>query len=257
MNLLLDIFRCAPDFAAPLTHCFFLAVSFDHFLSAPSQIDPRHDGLIERKYTPTSSDDDLGHFDLVIKVYRPGDTYDPPRPQFCDGGKMSRFMDSLKIGDMLDLQGPFGHIEYKGCGQFESSRKELPVVRHVGMVAGGTGITPMLQVMTAILNNKKDETNVSLLFANQTEEDILVRDMLETLQKKHPTRLKIHYTLDRPPAGWTGFSGFVTEEMLLKSMPKASDSSIVLMCGPPVMIDRAVRPNLEKLGFDKTQILAF
>jgi hypothetical protein len=32
------------------------------------QIDPSHDGLIERKYTPTSSDDDLGHFDLVIKV---------------------------------------------------------------------------------------------------------------------------------------------------------------------------------------------
>jgi cytochrome-b5 reductase len=27
---------------------------------------------IERKYTPTSSDDDLGHVDLVIKVYRPG-----------------------------------------------------------------------------------------------------------------------------------------------------------------------------------------
>ncbi len=34
----------------------------------PPQIDPSHDGLIERKYTPTSSDDDLGHFDLVIKV---------------------------------------------------------------------------------------------------------------------------------------------------------------------------------------------
>ena len=33
-----------------------------------TQIDPRHDGLIERKYTPTSSDDDVGHFDLVIKV---------------------------------------------------------------------------------------------------------------------------------------------------------------------------------------------
>ena len=222
-----------------------------------AQIDPRADGLVERKYTPTSSDDDLGHFDLVIKVYRPGDTYDPPRPQFCDGGKMSRFMDSLKVGDMLDLQGPFGHIEYKGCGQFESNRKPLPVVKNVGMVAGGTGITPMLQVITAILKDKTDKTCVRLLFANQTEEDILVRDMLDSLQRKHPARLQIFYTLDRPPAGWTGFSGFVTKDMLLKSMPQASDSSVVLMCGPPVMIDRAVRPNLEMLGFDKAQILAF
>jgi len=50
---------------------------------------------------------------------------------------------------------------------------------------------------------------------------------------------------------------FVTEDMLLKCMPKASAESVVLMCGPPVMIDRAVKPNLEKLGFDKAQMLAF
>ena len=49
----------------------------------------------------------------------------------------------------------------------------------------------------------------------------------------------------------------MTEDMLLKCMPKASAESVVLMCGPPVMIDRAVKPNLEKLGFDKAQMLAF
>ena len=46
-------------------------------------------------------------------------------------------------------------------------------------------------------------TTVSLLFANQTEEDILVRDMLEAELLAHPDRLKIWYTVDRPPAsGW-------------------------------------------------------
>ncbi|KAJ1484174.1 hypothetical protein T484DRAFT_1797853 [Baffinella frigidus] len=72
-------------------------------------------------------------------------TYDPPRERFADGGKMSRFMDSLKIGDKITIQGPFGHIEYKGRGNFENMRKPMPLVKHVGMVAGGTGITPMLQ----------------------------------------------------------------------------------------------------------------
>jgi hypothetical protein len=37
---------------------------------------------IERKYTPTTSDDDLGHVDLVVKVYRPGHTYKPARDRF-------------------------------------------------------------------------------------------------------------------------------------------------------------------------------
>ena len=46
-------------------------------------------------------------------------------------------------------------------------------------------------------------TTVSLLFANQTEEDILVRDMLEAELLAHPDRLKIWYTVDRPRAsGW-------------------------------------------------------
>ena len=34
-------------------------------------------------------------------------------------------------------------------------------------------------------------------------------------------------------------------------------TQVVLMCGPPLMMDRAVKPNLEKLGFDKSQMLAF
>jgi len=168
---------------------------------------------------------------------------------------------------------------------FENMRKPMAVVKHVGMVAGGTGITPMLQIITAIMKDRSDMTQVHLLFANQTEEDILVRDMLEKLRDQNPKRFALHYTLDRylttyltgrvpllplqprlklrfqqlcrPPAGWQGFSGFITEAMLKDTMPGAADESVVLMCGPPVMVDRAVRPNLEKLGFDKTQMLAF
>ena len=61
----------------------------------------------------------------------------------------------------------------------------------------------------------------------------------------------------RPPAGWKGFSGFVTEAMLAECMPKASADSCVLICGPPIMVDKAVRPNLEALGYNKNQIHVF
>ena len=36
--------------------------------------------------------------------------------------------------------------------------------------------------------------------------------MLEDLQKAHPKRLKIWYTLDRPPKKWAYGEGFITEE---------------------------------------------
>ena len=73
---------------------------------------------IERKYTPTSSDDDLGYVDLVIKVYK-GGVID----KFVDGGKMSQYMDTLKAGDKLDISGPIGMHEYLGKGKFKSGSK--------------------------------------------------------------------------------------------------------------------------------------
>lgn len=68
-------------------------------------------------------------------------------------------------------------------------------------ILGGTGITPMLQLIRQITRDPKDETKLSLLFANQTEEDILLRDELEEAAKNHPDQVKIWYTVDRPTDG--------------------------------------------------------
>lgn len=54
----------------------------------------------------------------------------------------------------------------------------------------------MLQIIKAILKDKDDTTKVSLLFANQTEEDILLRSELE-LFAKHDKQFKLWYTVDR------------------------------------------------------------
>lgn len=69
------------------------------------------------------------------------------------------------------------------------------------VILGGTGITPMLQLIRQITRDPKDETKVSLLFANQTEEDILLRDELEEVAKNNPDQVKIWYTVDRPTEG--------------------------------------------------------
>jgi cytochrome-b5 reductase len=97
--------------------------------------------------------------------------------------------------------------------------------------------------------NPNDNTKVSLLFANQTEGDILVREMLEDLRNKNPDRFKLHYTLDRPPAGWQYSSGFITEEMIKNQMPPPGAETLILACGPPPMIKFAIKPNLEKAGY--------
>ncbi|XP_042409256.1 NADH--cytochrome b5 reductase 1-like isoform X1 [Zingiber officinale] len=98
-----------------------------------------------KPYTPTTLDSDLGYFELVIKMY----------PQ----GRMSHHFREMKVGDYMSVKGPKGRFKYQ-VGQ----------VRAFGMIAGGSGITPMFQVTRAILENPKDKTKVHLIYANVTYE---------------------------------------------------------------------------------------
>ena len=208
-----------------------------------------------RPYTPTSSDVDKGHVDFVIKVYFPNE-------RFPEGGKVSQHMHSLKIGDTLDFSGPKGRYEYRGKGTFAIKRLksqgggfEIRKAKKIGMIAGGTGITPMLQVMRAVFRDKGDKTDMSLIFANQTEEDILLRDELDKCERDHDN-FKLHYTVDRPPAkGWRYDTGFVTAEMIKKHMPPPGKDTQILLCGPPPMIKFAIMPAFEQLGYTKDMFI--
>lgn len=228
--------------------------SKDHVLGLPVGkhffVSGRWNGeFVMRPYTPVTGDELPGYVDLVIKVYFPNE-------RFPEGGKMSQLLDTLEIGDSVDIQGPVGHIEYKEPGLFLVKKKPRQVT-HLAMLAGGTGITPMYQVLEAILKNSDDKTKCSLIYANQTEDDILLRDELDAMAKEYPDRVKIWYTVDRPVAGWKYDKGFISHDMCEKHLPPASDVTLALMCGPPPMIKFACIPNLEKMGYKADNILAF
>ncbi|XP_072047871.1 NADH-cytochrome b5 reductase 3-like isoform X3 [Amphiura filiformis] len=240
----------------------FALPSKDHILGLPVgqhiYLTARIDGkLVIRPYTPVTSDDDKGYMDLVIKVY-----FKNVHPKFPDGGKMSQYLEAMAIGDAIDVRGPSGLLVYNGRGKFsiKADKKATPIkktVKNIGMIAGGTGITPMLQLARQVMKDNKDEGNVWLLFANQTEKDILVRQELEELQDGNKDRFKLWYTLDKPEEGWEYSSGFVSEEMLKDHMPPPGDDTIILMCGPPPMIDYACLPNLDKLGYTQEMRFAY
>jgi len=213
--------------------------------------------LVVRPYTPVSSDDDHGFVDFVIKVY-----FKNVHPKFPEGGKMSQHLDSLNIGDTIDIRGPNGLLVYEGRGRFNvrTSKKDPPkqkLAKRIGLIAGGTGITPMLQLIRHIFKDSGDNTKIWLLFANQTEDDILLRDELEEIVAEHKDRFKLWYTVDRPPKDWSYSSGFISTEMIKEHLPSPSPDTLILMCGPPPMIEFACQPNLEKLGYSTEQRFAY
>lgn len=134
---------------------------------------------------------------------------------------MSKYLDEMKIGQTIKVRGPKGAFKY-----------EKGMVDAFGMVAGGTGITPMyqvgqrrahevfelsltiesalpcpifhgssrdgsfyFQVALASLRDPTDKTKFRLIYANNTEADILLRDELDGLAKKYPERFSVYYVL--------------------------------------------------------------
>jgi cytochrome-b5 reductase len=118
-------------------------------------------------------------------------------------------------------------------------------VKNLGLIAGGTGITPMLQIIRDIAHNPDDHTIVHLIFANQTEEDIFLRQELESLPRD---RFHLWYTLDRPPADWKYSTGFINADMCKKHLPAPGPDSYYFVCGPPPMVKFACAPSFAEIG---------
>lgn len=210
------------------------------------------DKLCMRAYTPTSGIDEVGFFELVVKIYFKG-----VHPKFPNGGLMSQYLDSLPLGATLNVKGPLGHIEYTGRGNFLVHGKPK-FAKKLAMMAGGTGITPIYQIIQAVLKDPEDETEMYVVYANRTEDDILLWDELDAWAKNH-TRLKVWYVLEKSTREeWKYSLGFITETILREHIPPASDETLALACGPPPMIQFAVQANLEKMGYDiKNSLLVF
>lgn len=208
--------------------------------------------MVARAYTPATADEVRGHVDFVIKAYRPL----PPR--FPTGGALSQYLcDRIPLYTDVEFRGPLGEIEYLRKGRFDVAHgggTRRITCKRAGLIAGGTGLTPMLQLITAAVAEGKRAPRYSLLLGNRTEGDILCREQLE--EAAAAGAVDLHYTLDQPPADWPHFTGFIDAPMLEKTMPPPGPETYVFCCGPPPMVKSAIA-KLEARGHAADQIFCF
>jgi len=104
----------------------------------------------------------------------------------------------MKVGDHMLMEGPKGRLFYEGHGNFNIAKKPVTGKMKIGMISGGTGITPCYQVIQAGLKNN-DGTSHSLVFGNRTTNDILLKDELFELKEQYPDKFKLFCTVDVQP----------------------------------------------------------
>jgi nitrate reductase (NAD(P)H) len=210
--------------------------------------DPVTREAIIRSYTPVSQTTKKGYCDVLVKVY-----FDSPEKQ---GGKMTKALDSIPVGHFVEFKGPIGKFEYISRGLCSINGKKRNVKRFF-MICGGSGITPIFQVLRAIMQDKEDPTTCVVLDGNRLIEDILCKEDLDVFARDNVDRCKLLYTLTKGPEDWQGRRGRIDAPLLLEHCMRGEPGeSLVLVCGPEAL-EKNAHKALNEQGWPDEELLFF
>jgi ferredoxin-NADP reductase len=162
------------------------------------------------------------------------------------GGLVSGFINErVHAGMTVQLLGPSGSFVI---------HPDSAASRELVMVAGGSGITPMMSIIRTALRVESD-TQMTLVYGNRGKADIIFDAELDALAKAHPERLRIRHVLENPPASWAGGVGRLDEKTAAAELGKLGfgDAAEVFVCGPEPMM-AAVRNVLLAAGVEAARI---
>ena len=155
-------------------------------------------------------------------------------------GNVTNALHKLKKKEQIGLRGPFG----KGF-PLQRFRK-----KNILFVSGGCGLAPLRSAIYAVQAKKEEFGEVFVLFGCKSPENVLFDEDMKQWQKKN---FNVLSTVDNPSKGWKGSVGVVTG--LFKNVSLPPEDTIVMMCGPPIMIHFSL-VELRKKGFKDKQIFA-
>jgi len=164
------------------------------------------------------------------------------------GGLVSNYLnEQIRPGKTIEIMKPLGHF----TTEFHSKNKN-----HFVMVAGGSGITPIMGIIKSVFVNEP-ESKVTLIYCSRSEDQIIFKKQLDAFESKYPDRLKIFHNISQPSSGWTGLKGRLDVEkvktILNENINSGLDTLKFFTCGPDGVMDTAISA-FESMGFDKKSI---
>ncbi len=165
-------------------------------------------------FTCLNSDD---HLEFTIKIYR-------------DHDGVTAKLENINVGDELILHEVFGAINYQGPGLF---------------IAGGAGLTPFISIFRQLKADDKLPGN-TLLFANRTEDDIIIKDELDAMLGVN----HIDILSDPKTPGQTG--KHIDKPLLKQYLPPKTGYCYI--CGPDEFV-AAMKNDLTELGVAEDHIV--
>uniref|UniRef100_A0A0A9YKZ4 NADH-cytochrome b5 reductase n=1 Tax=Lygus hesperus TaxID=30085 RepID=A0A0A9YKZ4_LYGHE len=206
-----------------------------------------------RQYTPITTQFNNNYLDFGIKLY--------------PNGAMSKHLQHLTVGSKIQVKGPSGKLQYRynsvfSMRQYNSAKKMYTTnrvrVKDLILIAGGSGISPILQVLRALYEESNTDITRYVFYGASSESELAFKDEIDTMKDAAPSSVRVHYAVVSPPskAVHPYIVGFITREILHKHLPSPSDDTLVLICGPPPMVS-GMLSHLHSLNYNDSMIFVY
>lgn len=176
------------------------------------------------------------------------------------GGAVTKLIHSIRPGNVMHMCAMGGlRLKFQPDGIFFRGQK----IRRIGLLAGGTGIAPMIQIIRAYTDHIRKHggsvppRGLHLIYAAEEETDLAYMKLLNGVQNDFPEHFRFYVMLNRPPLGWTEGVGFV-EPLQIKQhlLNPPTEGDLTVICGPPVF-ESAMAKVLFRAGFEPSQWFSF
>eukprot|EP00557_Chaetoceros_sp_GSL56_P014853 CAMPEP_0176485224 /NCGR_PEP_ID=MMETSP0200_2-20121128/4928_1 /TAXON_ID=947934 /ORGANISM="Chaetoceros sp., Strain GSL56" /LENGTH=1225 /DNA_ID=CAMNT_0017881859 /DNA_START=99 /DNA_END=3776 /DNA_ORIENTATION=+ len=215
-----------------------------------------YDGeTLQGYFSPITRPDDEGLISILCRVDD-------------KGGPITKIFKSIRPGSIMHMCAMGGLRLKFSNGKISFNGRQ---VKRIGLLAGGTGIAPMIQIIraysdhirkygdpaAATTTSSNQQHGLNLIFAAEEDNDLAYMKVLKNVQKDFPNDFRVYVKVNIPPLGWTDGVGFIEpQDVMTHLMYPPEKGDLVVICGPPVF-DSAMVKVLRRLGFEPHQWFSY
>ena len=164
-----------------------------------------------------------------------------------EDGEVSPYLtDVLQVGYQVEMRGPIGG--YFVWNVEDAQDDGSPLL----LVAGGSGIAPLMAMIRHRANSKK-KVSTKLLYSSRSFEEVIYREEFDRLVANDTSLRVIHTLTRRRPKDWTGYGRRIDRAMLAETAWRPEEKPIAYTCGPTALVETVANLLLE-LGYKPERI---